>query len=110
MKKLSWLDLNKNEITACIIALNEEEKIFSCITSIRDNGIKNILLIDTGSKDRTVEIALQEGVKVINYPFESFPKIRNIGLREVKTKYALYIDADERLIKKIKTKNNKSYI
>ena len=47
---------NLNSITVTIPTLNEEKNILSCIKSIKKSGIKNIIVIDGGSTDNTINI------------------------------------------------------
>ncbi len=87
--------MNKQPITAVIIALNEAEMIGACIDTVA--WCSDILVIDNGSVDETVKIAEQKGARVISVKHHSFSKIRNEALKQVKTEWLLYIDADERI-------------
>jgi glycosyltransferase involved in cell wall biosynthesis len=66
-----------------------------CFRSI--SWIENIILIDNGSRDKTVEIAKSFGASVFEYTKGSFQDWRNVGLRRSKTPWIFYIDADERV-------------
>lgn len=83
------------QITAIIIAKNEEEKIVGCIESL--SFCSDILVIDNGSNDKTLEIAKRCAARVIQYISEDFADLRNKGLEEAKTDWIFYIDADERV-------------
>lgn len=91
---------NKNLLTVIIIAKDEEEKIPDCLRSI--SWASDILVIDTGSKDKTVEIAKRFGAKVIIYTNGSYSDWRNKGLEIAKGRWVFYIDADERVTPKLK--------
>ncbi len=82
-------------ITAVIIAKNEESMLPGCLNSLR--WCQEILLIDTGSTDKTAEIAEQQGAKVIHFQHPSFAKLRNEAVKHVSTEWFIYIDADERV-------------
>ena len=45
---------NLNNITVIVRTLNEEKNIVDCIQSIKKSGIKNILVVDGNSKDKTI--------------------------------------------------------
>ncbi len=91
-----------NDVTALIITKNEELNIAECINSIKPL-VHRILIIDSGSSDRTVEIAKRLGADVYFHEFETHAKQRNWALDNcnIKTKWVLRIDADERLTPKL---------
>lgn len=80
-----------------ILTYNEEIDIAACIESALLSD--DIIVVDSCSKDRTVEIASRYPVRVLQHPFESHGRQRTWMLREVPTKYEwVYIlEADERL-------------
>jgi glycosyltransferase involved in cell wall biosynthesis len=82
-------------ITAIIIAKNEEENIADCLDSVAFCDER--LVIDGGSTDKTVAIVEKMGAIVISHPFTDFASARNQGLRHAKGEWILYIDADERV-------------
>lgn len=89
--------LNSSPVaTAVVLTLNEEREIESCLAAIPDNLVK--IVIDSGSTDRTVEIATRMGAKVFHKPWNGFADQRNFALREcgVDTEWVLFVDADER--------------
>lgn len=83
------------DISAIIIAKNEEEMIADCLDSV--SFCDEIILVDNESTDRTVEIAKHMGAVVVKTANPSFAEKRNIGLSTAKGKWVLYIDADERV-------------
>ncbi len=86
------------DITAIILTKNEEVNIEECIKSIA-TAVKRIIVIDSYSTDRTVEIAKRMGAEVHQHPFENYAKQYMYGVEVAKaeTVWTLRIDADERL-------------
>ncbi|MGL5153259.1 MAG: tetratricopeptide repeat-containing glycosyltransferase family 2 protein [Clostridium sp.] len=84
-------------LSACIIAKNEEKHIGTCLESLQ--GVADeIIVVDTGSTDRTVEIAESYGAKVYFDPWDNdFAKARNFAISKATKDYILYIDCDEYL-------------
>ena len=90
-----------NKITAAIITKNEEKMLPGCLKTL--DWVGETVLIDTGSTDKTVEIAKKHKVKVVNFTKgKNFSDWRNKALKEVNTDWIFYIDADERVPKKLK--------
>lgn len=89
----------RNDITAAMIVKNEEDNLERCLTSVKLVTDK-IVIVDTGSTDRTMEIAGDYGAEVHEHPWnDSFSEARNHALGYVKTELALQIDADEEVAK-----------
>ncbi|MBO4897354.1 MAG: glycosyltransferase family 2 protein [Clostridia bacterium] len=88
------------DLTAIILACNEEKNIKACIESISDLA-KRIVVIDSGSTDKTAEIAKELGAEVLFHEWINYATQYNWGVEnaDVKTKWILRIDADERLTK-----------
>ncbi len=85
-------------ITAAMIVRNEERFLPGCLASLRQE-VDEIVIVDTGSDDRSREIALDRGAVVIDHPWRSdFAEARNVGLDHATGDWILYIDADERLV------------
>lgn len=92
------IDLNYFEISICIIAKNEEENLAGCLESVRPIA-KEIIVADTGSTDKTIEIAESFGAKIFRTAWENdFAKARNFCLDKARYNYIISIDADERLV------------
>ncbi len=83
-------------ITVVILTLNEERHIQSCIRSARTLS-PHILVFDSYSTDRTVELARAEGAEVMQRSFDTYPGQRNAALRAVSTPWVFFLDADERI-------------
>jgi len=84
-------------VSACMIVRNEEELLPGCLDSIRD-WVDEIILVDTGSTDRTVAIAEEYRCRVFHLAWEDdFSKARNYALQQATGEWILVIDADERV-------------
>jgi glycosyltransferase involved in cell wall biosynthesis len=88
-------------LTVVIIAKNNERIIAECIKSAR--GFDKIILVDSGSVDRTCQIAKKLGAQVIYAPGQKleFARWRNIGLKNVKSDWVFYLDTDERMTREL---------
>lgn len=87
-------------ISVCIIAKNEEARIEQCLTSIKPCGFE-IVVVDTGSTDRTKEIAARYADKVLDFAWcDDFSAARNFSLRAASNNWIFMIDCDE-TVKKI---------
>lgn len=86
------------DLTAIILTKNEELNIENCINSIK-NLAKRIIVIDSFSTDKTVEIAENLGAEVHQHEFMNYSKQFLYGLNsfDIDTTWVLRIDADERL-------------
>jgi glycosyltransferase involved in cell wall biosynthesis len=81
------------KLTVVIPTLNEEKDLPETLRSVKDLA-DEILIIDSGSTDKTFEIAKKFGAKVISHPFVSFSDTRNFGDREAKGDWILSLEAD----------------
>jgi glycosyltransferase involved in cell wall biosynthesis len=84
-------------ISVLILTLNEEANIAQCLDSVA--WADDVFVLDSGSEDRTVEIAEERGARVLHRPFDNFANQRNYGLREgnLAHDWVLHLDADERV-------------
>lgn len=90
-------------ITAIIITSNEEKNIKECIESVKSvQCISEIFLIDSNSKDRTVEIATGFHAKVISTDITNVTEKRKLSLKEAVNDWLLFIDADERITEELR--------
>ncbi len=83
-------------ISVVIITQDEEEVIEDCLKSLKDFA-DEIILIDSGSVDKTVQIGKKYKAKIIENKLVSFAEQRNIGLKHAKGEFIFYLDSDERL-------------
>ncbi|MDZ7373239.1 MAG: glycosyltransferase [candidate division KSB1 bacterium] len=78
-----------------MIVRNEEPWLARCLNSVR-SAVDEIVVVDTGSTDRTAEIASRFGARVFSEPWrEDFAAARNVSLREATGDWILVLDADE---------------
>jgi glycosyltransferase involved in cell wall biosynthesis len=84
-------------LSAALIVRDEEPVLDECLASIR-SVVDEIVVVDTGSADRSLEIAERHGAHVIDHPWQDdFAEARNVALEAAAGDWILYIDADERL-------------
>lgn len=81
-------------LTATILTRNEEENLPKCLESVR--WADEIQVIDSGSTDRTLEIARSFGAEVVSREMDSFTNQRRFQFRTPRTEWLFWIDADER--------------
>ncbi len=86
-----------NSVSILILTLNEESNIAGCIESC--SWADDIVVFDSLSKDRTREIALSKGARVVERAFDNYAAQRNAALTQVTYKHpwVLMVDADERV-------------
>ncbi len=80
-----------------ILTLNEEKNLPDCIASA--TGCEDIVVLDSGSTDRTCELALSLGARVHRRPFDHFAGQRNHAQHNIffRNPWVFHLDADERL-------------
>lgn len=86
-----------NNITGIITTLNEERNIKDCIVSLQQI-CKEIIVVDSGSTDKTREIATELGAKVHVQPYLGDGPQKNIGLKYASNLWVFSLDADERIM------------
>lgn len=84
------------KLSVIIIAKNAEREIADAIESVRQLA-DEVIVVDNGSTDRTVEIAKYFKAKVFESKVFDFSALRNLGLKKAKGQWILYIDSDERV-------------
>ncbi|MBP3285057.1 MAG: glycosyltransferase [Clostridia bacterium] len=85
----------KMRLSACTIAKNEEENIVKSINSYKDY-VDEIIVVDTGSTDRTVELAEKAGAKVLHFEWiGDFSAAKNFALDHATGDWIIFLDADE---------------
>lgn len=87
----------KQKVTLAMIAKDEEQFLAGCLEQALP-FVDAIVVVDTGSKDRTPEIAARYGVRLIRHEWQSdFAAARNACLEEIEDGWVLTLDADEYL-------------
>lgn len=84
------------DLSACIIAKNEEKNLPRLLRSIKGK-FSEIILVDTGSSDNTVEIAKSFGCKVFYRKWDGFADARNFAVEKASGKWVWHFDADTEL-------------
>jgi len=82
-------------ISAIILTLNEEKKLPACLASLRD--CDDIVVLDSGSTDRTIETAHAHGARLFVNPFQNFAQQRNYAHEHIPFRHPwlIHLDADE---------------
>lgn len=84
-------------LTVCLIAKNEERFLAQCLRSVKDLAWQ-IVVVDTGSTDRTKGIAREFGAEVHDFKWcDDFSAARNAALEHARGDWVLMLDADEEL-------------
>ncbi|CAM4332814.1 glycosyltransferase [Paenibacillus alkaliterrae] len=84
-------------LSLCMIVKDEEEMLLHCLKSA-EGVVDEMIVIDTGSTDHTVEIAKSMGARVYPYRWDhDFSRARNVSLERARGKWILFLDADEEI-------------
>lgn len=90
--------LKLNTVSLCMIVKNEENTIACCLDSVKDL-VDEIIVVDTGSTDRTKEILRSYTDKVFDFPWiDDFSAARNFAFRHATMDYIFWLDADDVLL------------
>lgn len=94
-------DKNKTTISLCLITLNEERFLFRALKNV-EKFVDEIIIVDGGSTDKTLNIVKTFGAKVIKRKWrDDFASQRNISLKYATKQWILVMDADEEYEKKL---------
>ncbi len=83
-------------LSIIIITKNEEKRIRACLESVK--WADEILILDNGSDDKTLQIAKEYTDKIFKFQNEDFASLRNKGMEQATGEWVLYVDADERIL------------
>jgi glycosyltransferase involved in cell wall biosynthesis/tetratricopeptide (TPR) repeat protein len=87
----------RQRLSVCIIAKDEEHNLPACLDCLAGLDAE-IVVCDTGSTDRTREIAREKGAKVVEFPWiDHFAAARNACLEHASGEWIFWLDADDRL-------------
>ncbi len=87
--------IKKAEISLCMIVKNEELVLERCLNSVKDI-VDEIIIVDTGSTDKTKEIAYKFTSKVYDFEWvDDFSKARNFSFSKATKEYIMWLDADD---------------
>ncbi len=81
-------------LVAAILTKNEERNIVPCVESLL--WCDDVVVFDSFSEDRTVELAQETGARVVQHPFRNFADQRNAALDAIESDWVFFVDADER--------------
>src|SRR5512144_329288 len=82
-------------LSVVTIALNEEQNIVECLESVR--WADELIVVDSGSSDRTVELAHAFPARVMQMPWRGYGATKNDALQHATGDWILWLDADERV-------------
>jgi len=96
------MELSKNKrLSVNIITFNEGHKLKECLESVK--WAKEIIIIDSFSTDNTKEVCSHyKNVKVFDYPFLGYGRLRNIAIEKSTGEWILSLDTDERVTEELK--------
>ena len=91
---------SKLPISLCLIVKNEESFLDKALKSVKKLlSLDDIIVVDTGSTDKTVEIAISNNAAVYDFQWvDDFSAARNFSASKAKNDWVFYIDADEELV------------
>jgi tetratricopeptide (TPR) repeat protein len=93
--KISALSSAPIKVSLCMIVKNEAERLANCLKSVKGFA-DEIILVDTGSSDRTINIAKKFGAKIFKFEWcDDFAAARNYALKQAQGEWILFLDADE---------------
>ncbi len=92
---MSEIPRERPKVTACIISLNEEDRIADCLASV--SWCDEVVVVDSHSKDRTREIAASLGARVIERDWPGHVAQKEFAIREATNEWVFCIDCDERV-------------
>jgi len=85
------------KLSLCMIVKDEEKDISGCLESVK-GVVDETIVVDTGSTDRTVEIAKSLGARVYSFSWcDDFAAARNESIRHATGDYIIWLDADDRI-------------
>ena len=87
------------EFSLCMIVKNEEDVLSRCLESVKDI-VDEIIIVDTGSTDETVNIARKYTKKVYDFKWvDDFAKARNYSFSKATKEFIIWLDADDVILK-----------
>ena len=96
-------------VSLCMIVKNEEHNLPDCLASVVDL-VDEAVIVDTGSTDRTRDIAKRFGALVFDFPWvDNFAMARNESLRHARGEWIFWLDADDRLDEDNRTRLRKLF-
>ena len=87
-------------ISVVVLSKNNEDVIGGCLESVK--WADEIIIVDNGSIDKTIEVAKNYTDKIFKSSEENFSANRELGMSKAKGDWVLYIDSDERVLKDLR--------
>ncbi len=87
-------DAARPRISAAVICLDEERNIGACLESLA--WCDEIVVVDSGSRDRTVEIARKHATRVLHHAWAGYVAQKNWAFDQTSGEWVFCVDADER--------------
>jgi len=95
IKEIDKAAKNKGSLSLCMIVKNEEQHLTRCLLSATP-AVDEMIVVDTGSTDKTTDIARVFGARVFDFPWTNdFSEARNYSLSKASGDWVLVLDADE---------------
>ena len=89
--------VKRPKVSLCMMVKNEEQNLADCLGPIR-SIVDEVVIVDTGSTDRTRELAKALGARVIESTWQdSFSAARNTGIEHARGEWIFWLDADDRV-------------
>jgi len=95
-------------VTLAMIAKDEEQDLPFCLDSVK-GLVDDIVLVDSGSSDKTMEVAKKYGARVFQREFDSFANQKNYAISLAQNEWVLHLDPDERLTPELKEEIEKLF-
>lgn len=83
----------KVNVSAVLITLNEEKNIERCLRSL--SWTREVVVVDSGSIDRTVELCESFGARIFSQEFKDYSSQKNFAIAQARNSWILLLDADE---------------
>lgn len=94
-------------LTVCVITLNEEKHLQNCLESVKESA-DEIIVVDSGSTDRTLEIAKSAGAKIYHREFDNYANQKNYAVGKASGDWVLSMDGDEEIEKELSIEINEA--
>lgn len=89
------LKTRRLRLSACLIVRDNEDTIRACLASLRP-WVDEIVIVDTGSTDRTIEICREYGARVFHFTWcDDFSAARNESIRHARGEWIFWMDSDD---------------
>lgn len=89
------MPLNAGSKLSAYVLTQDSERLLARVLAPLRRVANEILIVDSGSSDRTVEIALEHGCRVLTHPFENFARQRQVAQSNCAYDHVLFVDSDE---------------